>query len=65
MDRKLDWLTTSAPDSKSQIIWFLIYKDKAQFQHQDSDDLSRQSNAHDNSQICSKPDWERDKIVVK
>ena len=65
MDPKLWKIWSKASANKSQIIWFLIYKDKAQFLHQDSDDLSRQSNAPDNSQICSTPHWERDKIVVK
>ena len=42
-----------ASANKSQIIWFLLYKDKAQFVSQDSDDLNRQSNAPDNSNLAA------------
>ena len=46
-----------ASANKSQIIWFLLYKDKAQFVSQDSDDLSRQSNAPDNTNIAESMDY--------
>jgi hypothetical protein len=42
-----------ASANKSQIIWFLLYKDKAQLVSEDSDDLNRQSNAPDNSNLAA------------
>jgi hypothetical protein len=35
-------LRSTASVNKSQITWLLLYKDKAQFLHQESDDLTRQ-----------------------
>jgi hypothetical protein len=57
MDPKLWKIWSKASANKSQIIWFLIYKYKAQFLRQDSDDLSRQSNAPDNSNLAASMDY--------
>ena len=62
MDPKLWKIWSKASANKSQINWFLIYKDKAQFLHQDADDLSRQSNAPDNSNLATSMDYHTPKI---
>jgi hypothetical protein len=51
--------------NKSQIIWLLLSKDKAEFLHREYDDLSRQSNAPDGSNLAMSIDYYTPKIDLK